>query len=328
MNLARTLQELHPGPLNTDDRTVIEFTLARSVSLLSGFRLEDIRSSAHAAQVDRPRIYNGEVDWSRVDEARLSLYGFRNSAEKVQLGLTPQQQSRAAAFNSYTKNDLPGALSNWRAQPDEPKNLTELVMVAECLAEAGDHAALAYIDKLGQLLPWEAEAIRAELAWREKRPADATDCLLRFFAAVHDDPWPADELIRRSILRAQAIATSDLSKQATLLLHNALRMPLCLYNNDTDRIGTLLTIGFYLDGNNERDYTLPAIEALEPNFPWERKFLEARKDCYDALHDSRAEQARRDLADFMKHESSTSDVSALAEEIEKTSDRTTLVPND
>lgn len=328
-NVARTLQQHQPGPLNTDDRTVMEFAFARSVNvLLHGFRIDDIRFSAHAAQADRPKVLNGEVDWSRVDEARFLLFTFRNSTEKNQLGLRPGQQSRLEAFDSYNKGDLPGALSSWRAQTDDPNNLTELVMIAECLAEAGDDAALPYINKLSQLLPSDAEAIRAELAWREKRPVDAIDGFLKFFSAAHDDPWPEDDLIKRSILRAQTVATSDVSKQGTLLLYNALRAPLCLYNNDTDRIGTLLTIGFYLDGNKARTYSLRALEELEPNFPWESKFLEARKDCYDALHDPRAEQAGRDLADFLKHEPSTSNVPALAKEIEKTSERTSLAPND
>lgn len=327
-NVARTLQQFQPGPLNTDDRMVMEFAFARSVNLLNGFRLDDIRSSAHAAQADRPRIQNGEVDWSRVDEARLLLYAFRDSAEMSQLCSTPEQRHRVEAFDSYTKDDLPGALRNWRAQSEEPKNLSELEMVAECLAEAGDHDALPYIEKLSQLLPSDAEAIRAELAWREKRPVDAIDGFLKFLVAVHDDPWPAEGLMKRSILRAQGVATSDLSKQGTLLLYNALRAPLSLHNNDADRVGALLTMGFYLDGGKPGANTLPAIESLEPNFPWERKFLEVRKNCYETLRDPRAEQAGRDLADFLKHESSTSNVPALAKEIEKTSERTSLAPND
>lgn len=327
-DVARTVQQHQPGPVNTDDRTVMEFALARSVNLLSnGFRIDDIRFGAHAAQADRPKVSNGEVDWSRVDEARFLLFTFRDSTEKNQLGLRSGQQSRLEAFDSYTKGDLTGALRSWRAQTNDPDNLTELLMVAECLAEAGDDVALPYIDKLSQLLPSEAEAIRAELAWRQKRPVDAIGGFLKFFSATHDDPWPVDDFIRRSILRAQAIATSDVSKQGTFLIYNALRTPLCLYSNDTDRIGTLLTIGFYLDGYKARAYSLPAIEALEPNFPWESKFLEARKDCYEAMHDPRAEQAQRDLADFLKHESSMSNVPALAKEIEKTSERTSLAPN-
>ncbi|MEY2479528.1 MAG: spermidine synthase [Verrucomicrobiota bacterium] len=328
-NVTRTLQQFQPGPINTDDRTVIEFALARSVNLShNGFRIDDLRLSAHAAHADRPRIQNGAIDWSAVEEARSLLYGFRNSAEKIQLGLTEDQRNRVDAYASFLANDLPGALRHWRAQLEEPKNLTELLMVAECLADAGDPAATPYIDKLSQLLPSDAEAIRAHLAWKEQKPVEAIDSYLKFFRALHEDPWPADELIRRSILRAEAIARSNLSHEGTLLLYNALRAPLCLYNNDTDRIGTLLTIGFYLDGNKAGAYTLPALEALEPNFPFERNFLEARKDCYERLHDPRVEQARRDLDDFMKHESATANVSALAREIETTSERTSLGPND
>ena len=326
-NVARALQQFQPGPLNTDDRTVIEFALARSVNLLGhGFRIDDLRLSAHAAHADRPRIQDSAVDWTAMDEARSLLYEFKNPAEKSQLELTSSQRNRVEAYASYLANDLSGALKNWRQQFDEPKNLTESIMIAECLADAGDAAALPYIEKVAQVLPTDAEAIRGHLAWRQKNPVEAIGNFLKFFRAIHDEPWPAEELIRRSILRAEAIARSDVSKEASLLLYNALRTPLSLYNNDTDRIGTLLTIGYYIDGNKGGPYTLPALEALEPNFPWERKFLEARKDCYENLHDPRAAQAARDLADFMKHESATADVSALAHEIETTSDRASFGP--
>jgi hypothetical protein len=52
--VAKTLQQLKPGPLNTDDRTVIEFAFARSVNLINGFKIANLRASAHAALADRP----------------------------------------------------------------------------------------------------------------------------------------------------------------------------------------------------------------------------------------------------------------------------------
>ena len=72
--LARSFWQQDPGPLNTDDRTIIEFAFARSVDIISGFRLSNLRATSRAAGMDRPIVVNGDVDWPRVDESRLSMY--------------------------------------------------------------------------------------------------------------------------------------------------------------------------------------------------------------------------------------------------------------
>ena len=48
---------------------------------------------------------------------------------------------------------------------------------------------------------------------------------------------------------------------------------------------------------------------------------EVRKACYAAMHDPRAERARRDLDEFVKQEASMADVAALTKEIEASAAR-------
>jgi spermidine synthase len=313
--VAKTLQHLAPGPINTDDRTVIEFAFARSVNLVNGFQLPNLLASAQGAQADHPQLIKGEIDWPRVEEARLSMYSSINRAEQIQATLTPQQKSRALAFVNYLDGDLPAALREWRAQAEEPKTLFQLVMVAECLATEGDNSALPYIEKLEHVLPNDAKAVRAELLWRERRPQEATESLEKFFHELHEDPWPDRDLVKRSMTRAEAIAKSDRSKIAARLLYDALREPLAVFINETDRLATKLAIAAYLDGDRPGRYMLSSLEAFEPFVPWRRKFLLERKECYTALHSPLAGQASRDFEEFVKHEASTADIAALAEEI-------------
>lgn len=313
--VADTLQHLVSGPINTDDRTVIEFAFARSVNLINGFQLANLRASAHDAHADRPQFIEGEIDWSRVDDARLSMYRALSRTDAFRKTLLPEQQFRAAAFISYLDGDLAGALGYWRAQSEEPKTLSELALVAECLAGTGDSAALPYIEKLAEVLPLEAKAIEAEFLWRDRRPQEAVETLERFIRALREDPWPDHELIGRCLALTEVVANSDRGKIATKLLYNALRAPLCVFNNEPDRLGTRLSIGIYLDGDQPGEYTRAAIEAFEPHVLWTHKFLELRKVCYAATHSLRAEQASRDFDEFMKHEASTSDAVALAKAI-------------
>jgi hypothetical protein len=245
------------------------------------------------------------------------MFGSLNRAPAFQEMLLPEQRARAAAFASYVDGDLPGALRYWRSQPDEPKTLSQIALVAESLAAAGESsAALPYIEKLASALPWDAEGIRAEVYWRNRRPREATETLEKFFNALHEQPWPARGLIKRSLTRAEVIANSDRSKIAAGMFYRALREPLCVFNNETERLATALALGIYLDGDHLTEYTPPIVEAFEPHVLWEYPFLQVRKACYKDANNPRAERATRDFDEFMKHQASTSDVKALAKEIE------------
>src|SRR5438067_10445179 len=80
-SLADAVDHLGPVPLNTDDRTVIEFAFARTVSLTGGFRLVNLRISSHAAETDRPQRIEGDVNWGQVNEARISMFETLSQAE-------------------------------------------------------------------------------------------------------------------------------------------------------------------------------------------------------------------------------------------------------
>ena len=314
--VAETLQNLQPWPLNTDDRTVIEFAFARSISTRNGFHMASLRAAAHAANCDRPRIVQGEIDWARVDEARISMFAALNRAETTRAALSNEQRHRAAAFISYMDGDLAGAMRYWRAQPEQPKTLSQLALIAEGLASEGDTAALSYIKRLGEALPLEADAILAELYRAQGRAEEAAHTLEKFLRAVRENPWPDQGLISRSMARAETIATADKSKQVAHALYQALREPLCIWNGEADRVVHLMSIGMYLDGNKGGDYTTPVIEALEPHVIWERKFLEIRKARYAAIDSPRLQQAARDLDEFLQREAFTGDVSALRKAIQ------------
>jgi spermidine synthase len=325
--VTETLQHLGTGPLNTDDRTVIEFAFARSLGLLNGFELPDLRAGTHQAGADRPLFVNGDIDWSRVNEGRISIYPGLSRAAQFQETLAPAQRIRASAYVKYMDGDLPGALAQWRLQSKEPETLSQLTMLAECLAAEGDDAARPYLERLAQILPLENGAISAELAWVQKMPEEAADTLEKFFRSLRNEPWPPRELIKRSLRRAETIARSDGSRAASGLLYDAIRMPLCVFNNEADRRESALVLAVYLDGSQPGERTVRELEAFEPHVVWERNFLEVRKTCYVAMHNPRAQQASRDLDEFVKNEAPTADVSALAKKIKSYSAETTSGPS-
>jgi len=312
--ITKALQNLEERPLNTDDRTVIEFACARSVSAPNGFQIANLRKGAHAAGCDRPQFVRGKIDWTRVDESRAAL--FPNSAEDTSRGMTGGQRNRVAAFCAYMRGDFSTALQLWRSQSEEPRSVAQLACVAESLAAQGHGAAEIYIQKLAAIRPTDAEAIRALFYWKQGRVKEAVGSLEEFFCLARQDPWPDHGLVERSIALAETIANNDPGKETALSLYNALLTPLSVWNANAHRKLAMLAIAMHLDGHRLGDYTARAVEEFEPNIIWDRGFLQARTAAYAAVGGPLADQAAHDLDEFMQREPLTTDISAFTREIE------------
>jgi spermidine synthase len=317
-DVATALQQVESWPLNTDDRTVIEFAVARSLSAADGFRIGNLRASAHTTHRDRPDILRGQVDWSQVEEARISAGASLNPVERTE-SITNDQRTRATALVAYLRGDLTEALRLWRSQHAEPTTLLELRLVAECLASEGSPAAGNYIERLDSIVPSEADAIRSELYWKQKRTADAALYLEKFLRAVHEDPWANQDIIRRSLWRAEIIAQSDNSRTTAGRFYDILQTPLSIWNCESDRRLRLVILGVHLDGAQLGSHTTRALELFEPYVKWDLRFLELRRTCYQLTGNARLRQATHELDDFLENQALTADTSALAKLFERSS---------
>jgi hypothetical protein len=310
--VSKKMENLQPWPLNTDDQTVIEFAFARCVSATNVFHLPNMRAAARVAGCERPKISEDKIDWDHVREAQISSYMVFSSTEPVRSLLTNDQRSRAEAFVQYKVGDLASALRSWRAQPAEPQTLSQLLLVAECLAASGDPSADKYVDWLEKSLPLDARAIRAELLAQQGRPGDAASTMAQFLRASHDNAWADQDLIRRSLARAEIMAKSNPSTDTAQMFFEILSKPLAVWNCDADRLSRLITLGLQLDKWRAGKHTLEALNAFEPSVFWQRRFLEIRKNCYVNVGDKRAAAAVRDLDRFITHQAFTADAPALA----------------
>lgn len=307
-DVATTLQQIEPWPLNTDDRTVMEFAIARSLSTANGFGIGNLRASAHATGHDRLPIVRGDPDWSRVEEARLS-----SSLSPAEVrSLSADQRARAEALAAYGRGDMAAALRLWRSQPEEPVTLPELRLVAEALASTGNSAANSYIDSLGKIAPLDAEAIRSALYLAQGKIAEATESLEKFFRAAHQDPWPNQLILERSLRRAQTIAGADRSGEAARRFCDLLATPFAIWNCESQRRLGLLTLATQLEGSRPGAYTTAALKPFEPYAKWNLRFLEVRRACYEATGNSSLKQAARDLDEFLDNEALTANSVVLA----------------
>jgi tetratricopeptide (TPR) repeat protein len=297
-----TAMARQPGTvLNTDDRNLVEFGFARSVGRFKGFDIPQLREAAHRHRADRPLSLGGTVDWSRVDE--------QNSGISLLLGQTPpaaysfldaDQLRRVAAESAYIDGNVASALQLWRSQPRDADTPTDSAMLAELLATAVDDDALKYIAKVRAWNATEGDMLLGLLRYSQGRLTEATDALESAFAAARKDPWPLPLVMKHSIAVAERIAGQNPSLAPRL--YRALETPFAVYASESDRRRAVALIAAEIDRKRFSQYSRKAIAAFEPNVPWDREFLQVRRDCYRTLSDPRAEIAERELAQFIANE--------------------------
>lgn len=153
--------------------------------------------------------------------------------------------------------------------------------------------------------------MRSELYLQQGKIAESTESLAKFFRAAHEDPWPDQSVIRRSLGRAQTIAGADRSGKSARRFYELLRTSFSIWNCESDRRLGLLILANQIENSRPGPYTFAALQPFEPDVKWNLKFLQVRRACYQAANTSSLPQATRDLDDFLNNEALTSDPSAL-----------------
>jgi len=292
----------YPGiPLNTDDRMLLEFAFARSRQSDSGIDFNDLRHNAALALANRP-VTHGTLDWKSVEEQRIAMLVAYNGPTRRDESMSGEQGKLLQAFNGYLGGNFEYAWTNWKSLGREPRHLGELALVAECLADRGDEAALPYIDQLAQALPTEAEAFRARLLWREKRTNDAMTAVQKCIKSLQIDPWPNPTLLERTLNIATDLVGADNVADSGAEILRLLQKPFAVYNGDYTRMLAILRASTALDHGKPGRNLLQTVEDLEPNIPWTLSFLRMRSSCYATFDPVRAAAAESDLVDYLMAE--------------------------
>ena len=295
---ARTVMHRPGVQLNTDDQMLLEFAFARNRQTGNHLSFDDMRRDAHLVEADRP-VARGELDWKKVEEQRNGMFLAYGHPPQPHGSMSGEQMILVRALNHYASDNLAGAWENWESLKRQPHSPIELAMVAECLAEKGNEAALPYIDQLQTIDRTEAQAIRARLFWRQNRLEEARATMNDVLALLRVDPWPMQALMARTINLAVDMAEGDKTKAGGMSIYDALQKPFAVYNSDEVRMFALMRVGISVDHGLTGEHVLRSFEAAEPNIPWNWGFLKIRSACYTAFQHPLAANAQRDLVDYL-----------------------------
>jgi hypothetical protein len=282
---------------NTDDLNPLEFGFARGVTAGGSLDVEQMQITAAMVGARWPRV-DGPVDWEVVLDEQVALATSQGVAPSPSPlpSLSPLRTALSRAQTAYLADDLEGSLRLWRQVGREPRNLTELVMVAESLAQAGQPAARDLAERLRAFNPIEADLVLARLHYRLGEIDQASALLQAAFIKHRSDPWPAPFVVKRALTMARDLAKTHTRHAERLYL--ALAAPFAVMSLEEDRREAALSVSLA----GARRYCVAAFAVYEPHLPWREVFLERRRDCYRALGHPLAARAAADLEEFLAGE--------------------------
>ena len=159
-----------------------------------------------------------------------------------------------------------------------------------------------YIERIRQVQPTEAEALLANLRWRQHRPLESAVALQTAFTRYRTDPWPHTDLMRRTIELAVNVARGDQQGNVARVLFDSLSAPFCLHLNQDLRLRALVMISSHLDSVTGSMLLPDAVAKFEPHVPWEEPFLFVRFNAYDRAGHRLRERAMDDLNEFRENQ--------------------------
>ena len=291
--LARALAQ-HESKKNTDDRPLIEFGFARGLGGEERFDMDDLAALARNRREDRPANAHGGISWTSWASNRASM----QYLDALVNPPTGQDQARHRAAIAYSKGELAQVAVEWRGHSWPPVNSSELVMIAESLADSGSEAAATYAEQLRAWEPTDADAVLARLRFRQGKMDQAATFLERTFIDSRTDPWPTVDVIGRSLDLAVTLANTHVYSSR---MFHALERPFAAGQWEDARKYDRALIAKVMEGCGP--HTIAALRELEPWPPWRRDILSLRADCYgSAMMPRLRSRARREFDAFLSAE--------------------------
>jgi hypothetical protein len=293
--LARRVAAVEGVDLNTDDRNVVEFRLARSVGI-SLSTVADIRNVARGIGAARPPLEDeATVQWPAVDTAWLSYTVGMGSFLDTRPQGPPTEQARQAALVAYYRDDdLVAARGLWEQQPEAARDPTEMAMLADITSDTGREESLPFIERLREHRPGEADVMLTALRLRQAKPAEAANAVEAALIRFRTDPWTMSRYMDRAVQLAQVIAGADAAMARRM--YDALDQPFAVLASEEVRLTTRAELTRRVDFPG---LCRQSVAALEPHVPWTESFLRLRRDCYAATGDPRLPAAERDLNEYL-----------------------------
>ena len=293
---AKSIAESRAFPLNTDDRTIVEYGFAKSLGQGNQFSTEATRKTLRDNGYHRPSFKDDEINWNRVEVRRQSLSTLHGGGTLLDLISEKKDQELVRAIFESVTGNFDSAVDRWPAEYRQPTDKFERLMLARCYAELARPEFPDLAAKVATSYPAEAAALRAIYHVRKNEWPAAAQSLNDLFSRLAEDPWVIAEIVEPAINQSAVIAQED--PAATGQIYEHLSKPFASLRRNYQRQVFRLFVGEQLGP----DRAVEALNELEPNVIWIPEALELRAKSYTAVNHPLASRAQQDWEWYQRHQ--------------------------
>ena len=292
--LVEAVAAYEQNSLNSDDKNQIEYGFARTVGMRTNFSSVMLHQAARDYNAHRPQVQSGAVDWTLVEDHRVSTFAVTDGLVPMPPGADAEQAARGQAWESYVRSNFTLCIDRWAQQKRGPIGYAETMMLAQANADRGTAEAESLIEKMAAMDPLSAHAIRAVYHFKQNRLAQTISELEKLMIGLRTNPWPP----YRSIAVAVNLPLSIVQAHPDYAprLHAVLKEPFALWILEDMRRNADFAVA-------QRIGPAAVVESLKPYEPhvvWNGPFLAARYNAYEATQHPLAGRAKRDLDEFLR----------------------------
>ncbi|MCC7376076.1 MAG: fused MFS/spermidine synthase [Verrucomicrobiales bacterium] len=280
--------------VNTDDRNLLEYGMARSQLGRASFRYQSLMASAFDAGDDLPPHLRGSLNLDAVLEARVMMLAQDENLTDAPPTLQGDALARATAMISWGRGDFAGVMNSWHGPAIHH---VERLMLAISASRAGTpEQARPLIELVGTGWPADQAIARGWLAFRHGTPEEAVRHVLDALRILKFSPW----VHRISLLSLAELSTrlGIARPQDADALLQSWREPLAagLLSRAAPEVW------FRLAMHTPISRRLEVLEAMGPDFPWTREFLAFRVAVLGEAGSPLALEARDDFVRYLAQE--------------------------
>lgn len=303
--LARRVIASEPE-IATDDRNPLEYGFARGLRReLGAEAASDLVAYIRKNKIGRPLRLKGTVDWDMVASLEPSTCAVQEILASETPEESPDRRARRALFGEHQRRDFSKVMKIVQESKLAPISPIEVEAMAEAAVFTNDPSADKLIEKLDEIYPPEAEALRACQAAARKDWQVAAEGFASTFRTWQKDPWIRPVMLRAFLIKALDVAKASGKPDVARLLFDTLGTPFAVELERETRLGIRLELAKITEANPANRQAWEAVQAFGAYPLWSDRFLEQRLAIYRQLQDPNVERAAQDLITFRSYEATT-----------------------
>jgi len=291
--LAAAVRDGGLTPINTDDRNLLEFMLAKSVGRFGHFRVETMMEAARNVGAGRPPLASGSPapDWDLVERERIGA--FIESPD----GRSPELEWLTEFHRLWRRGDAHAAIDVWESHNLPPYTDAEWIGLASALSSIGDPTAETILADLALSYPTEAALLSGRLWLTGGDPQRAFESFRFATDSLMLKPWAHPAVFQSYFSDLDRIAGSD--PELARAVFDLLGSPLAVERARDERHWARLRVAAQIDARAFDE----ALEDVEPWVPWDLWLLQRRAQVRVQQRSPAAGAALADALEFGRNAS-------------------------